>query len=153
MSAWMENGWTVYLPGHRHRKRTSELMPCSHNGNSPHRLRTELSWFSLTNERLCKVVPLQIDRWDFRSFAISGKTSVYRSLGSTHTLHFYANSKTPRAMQFLLHELQNGCCVWWKRNEKTFEFSHNTQNWQCWHFCTTSNENKLEVVTSEIMLM
>ena len=30
----------------------------------------------------------------------------------------------------------------------TIEFSRNTQSWQCWHFCTTSNKNKLEVVTS-----
>ena len=26
----------------------------------------------------------------------------------------------------------------------TFEFSHNTQSWQCWQLCTTSNANKLE---------
>ena len=25
-----------------------------------------------------------------------------------------------------------------------------TQSWQCWHFCTTSNENKLEMVISGI---
>ena len=28
------------------------------------------------------------------------------------------------------------------------EFSRNTKSWQCWHFCTTSSENKFEVVTS-----
>ena len=28
--------------------------------------------------------------------------------------------------------------------------SRNTQSWQCWHFCTTSEENKLEVVANEI---
>ena len=28
----------------------------------------------------------------------------------------------------------------------TFEFSRNTQSWQCWHFCATSNVNKLETV-------
>ena len=27
-----------------------------------------------------------------------------------------------------------------------YEFSRNTQSWQCWHFCTTSNVNKLETV-------
>ena len=32
----------------------------------------------------------------------------------------------------------------------TIEFSRNIQSWQCWHFCTTSNGNKLEVVTSGI---
>ena len=32
----------------------------------------------------------------------------------------------------------------------TIKFSHNTQHWQCWHFCTTSNENKLEVFANEI---
>ena len=26
------------------------------------------------------------------------------------------------------------------------EFSRNTQSWQRWHFCTTSNVNKLETV-------
>ena len=32
------------------------------------------------------------------------------------------------------------------------EFSHNTQSWQCWHFCTSSNENKFQAVTSGINL-
>ena len=35
-------------------------------------------------------------------------------------------------------------------NKKSNEFSHNTQGWQCLHFCATSNKNKLEVVTSAI---
>ena len=29
-------------------------------------------------------------------------------------------------------------------------FSRNAQSWQCWHFCTTSNGNKLIIVTSWI---
>ena len=28
----------------------------------------------------------------------------------------------------------------------SFEFSRNVQSWQFWEFCTTSNENKLELV-------
>ena len=31
-----------------------------------------------------------------------------------------------------------------------FEFSHDAQSWQCWHFCTTSNESKLEVFANDI---
>ena len=43
----------------------------------------------------------------------------------------------------------------WKRNKCQWltklplfqiEFSRNTKSWQCWHFCTTSNGNKLETV-------
>ena len=34
--------------------------------------------------------------------------------------------------------------------QPAFEFSHNAQSWQWWHFCTTSNENKLEVIANEI---
>ena len=30
------------------------------------------------------------------------------------------------------------------------EFSRNTQSWQCWHFCTTSNGNELETVKNWI---
>ena len=30
------------------------------------------------------------------------------------------------------------------------EFSRNTQSWQCWQLCTTSNANKLEAVNSLI---
>ena len=30
------------------------------------------------------------------------------------------------------------------------EFSRNTQSWQCWYFCITSNANKLEVVNNGI---
>ena len=30
------------------------------------------------------------------------------------------------------------------------EFFRNTQSWQCWYFCTTSNRNKLGMVTSWI---
>ena len=30
------------------------------------------------------------------------------------------------------------------------KFSRNVQSWQCWHFRTTSNYNKLKVVTSGI---
>ena len=33
---------------------------------------------------------------------------------------------------------------------KIFEFSRNTQSWQCWHYCTTLNGNKLVIVTSWI---
>ena len=32
----------------------------------------------------------------------------------------------------------------------TIDFSSNTQSWQCCHFCTTSNENILEVFANEI---
>ena len=30
------------------------------------------------------------------------------------------------------------------------EFSYNTQSWQCWHLCTTSNGNKLETIEGQI---
>ena len=35
---------------------------------------------------------------------------------------------------------------------RTSEFSLNTQSWQCWHFCTTSNVNKLKTATSWIKI-
>ena len=43
--------------------------------------------------------------------------------------------------------------VWedqWVRHLNTFEFSRNTQSWQRWHFCITSNVNKLETVKNLI---
>ena len=52
----------------------------------------------------------------------------------------------------------NSTCVFrWARaagdwKDKLFEFSRNTQSWQCWHFCTTSNLNKLEAVKKLISL-
>ena len=36
------------------------------------------------------------------------------------------------------------------RTFKSFEFSHNTQSWQRFHFCTTSNANKLVIFASQL---
>ena len=35
-------------------------------------------------------------------------------------------------------------------NALPFEFCCNTQSWQYWHFCTTSNENELKTVKYQI---
>ena len=152
MSAWMENGWSVYLPGHRHGKEKF----------GSYVMFTESDFASSPGHRIELVFTHE---WK----TLQGRTTSDRSVGLSFVCDFRQNVilqqklrlNPPSSIFTRILRYQdprnthcmNGYCMWWKRNENTFEFSYNTQSWQCWHFCTTSNENKLEVVTSEIMLM
>ena len=51
---------------------------------------------------------------------------------------------------FFFPKLSGSCHVNNTRRCCAVEFSRNTQSWQLWHFCRTSNGNELLIVTSRI---
>ena len=71
----------------------------------------------------------------------------------------FTESSAPfRENSIVKHSCTDHCCgvpIWNTPEHKQLfsshswiEFSRNTQNWQCWHCCTTSDGNKLEMIVS-----
>ena len=63
--------------------------------------------------------------------------------------HFFSFLICKRKLTLLGDIFSRGfvyCMIFVCRAQIVIEFYRNTQSWQCWHFCTTSNVNKLETV-------
>ena len=86
--------------------------------------------------------------WENFAFEFCVKTEVFQSIN----LKRWTCSDSRLKLRLFLSLMKFFRRNTWTAKSYNTSFSVNTQSWQCWHFCSTCNLNKLKIATVQFFV-